>query len=617
MLERLFQNRIRIQTIFLLIADALVIQVSSFMGLWFRFDMQLSKIPEIYVESAIHYAGFYTFLTVFLFYLFRLYSFVWNVAGIREELHIVASCMLSSLFQILGMWMLSLPVPKSYYALCFATLTLCVTLVRLWYRARDSLRLKCGRTTGKRIMIVGAGVSGTIILKEILTSKNTEGNVICFVDDDKNKQGKYLNGILIAGGRVDIPILVKQYRIQDIYLAMPSAPSTETKKILEICYETDCRLKILPGIYQLLNGEVCISGLREIHIEDLLGREPIRANLYEIMESVENRVVFVTGGGGAIGSELCRQIARCNPKQLIIFDVYENNVYDLQQELKWTYPEINFKVLIGSVRNTHRIESVFETYRPDLVYHAAAYKNISLLEASPNEAIKNNVFGTYKMAAAADKYEVEKFILVSEDKSVNPSNIMEASQFICEMVIQMINRHSKTRFAAVRFGNILENRGSVIPQFKKQIEEGGPITVAAPDTACCFMTIPEAVSLILQAGVYIQEGETFILNMGEPVRILDLAENLIRLSGYVPNKDIMIKFTGNDKGDKPYEKLLADRNELQNTLNKCIYIRKQIPLDEEIFKRQLGELYEASSIDSNQIKEIVHKIVPTYGCFNN
>lgn len=582
------------------------------MGLWIRFDMQLSKIPNAYMESVMYYAGFYTFLTVIIFYLFRLYSFVWSVAGIREELHIVAACVVSSLCQKVGMSVLRLSIPRSYYILCFATLILCVTLIRLSYRARCSLRAQCGNYAAKKIMIVGAGVSGTIILKEILTSRNTEGHVVCFVDDDKNKQGKYLNGILIAGGRDDIPILVKQYRIQDIYLAMPSAPGSETKKILEICYGTGCSLKILPGIYQLLNGEVCVSGLREIHIEDLLGREPVRANQNDIMESVKNRVVLVTGGGGAIGSELCRQVAGCNPKLLIIFDVYENNVYDLQQELKWTYPDVNIKVLIGSVRNTHRIESVFEKYRPDLVYHAAAYKNVLLMENSPNEAIKNNVFGTYKMATAADKFGIGQLVLISEDLSANLSSIMEASQYISEMVIQMMDRRSKTRFAAVRFGNILENRGSVIPLFKKQIEEGGPVTISTPDTACCFMTIPEAVSLVLQAGVYVKGGEIFTLNMGEPVRILDLAENLIRLSGYVPNKDIMIRFTGICQSENFYEKLLVDENELQTTLNSCIYIRKRIRFDEEIFERQLDELYKAAVMDSNNIKELVHKIVPTY-----
>ncbi len=612
MIDKLLPKGKRIRMFLLLIVDIFMVQFSSFLGLWLRFDMQISRIPGNYVESVSRYAMLYTAATIFIFLMLRLYSFMWSVAGMREEVHIVTACILASLCQISGMTMLQLPMPRSYFAICFVALTVCVTVTRLSYRIGRSLRSSYGHCAGKKIMIVGAGTSGSIILKEMMTSTYTEGHVVCFVDDDKNKQGKFLNGIPIAGGREDIPELAKRYDVEEIYLAMPSAPAAETKKILEICRETSCELRILPGIYQLLNGEVSVSKLRKIQIEDLLGREPIRVNLNEIMGYVSNKVVLVTGGGGSIGSELCRQIASHNPKQLIVFDVYENNAYDLQQELRRTYPDLNLVVLIGSVRNTHRIESIFEQYRPNIVYHAAAHKHVPLMEDSPNEAIKNNVFGTYKTAVAADKYGTDRFVLISTDKAVNPTNIMGASKRMCEMVIQMMARHSKTEFVAVRFGNVLGSNGSVIPLFKKQIEEGGPVTVTHRDIIRYFMTIPEAVSLVLQAGAYAKGGEIFVLNMGEPVRILDLAENLIRLSGYTPYEDMMIEFTGLRPGEKLYEEMLMDEEGLQDTPNKLIHIGKPIQFDEELFKDQLDDLYETANMDSDEIKTAVQKIVPTY-----
>ena len=596
----------------LLMVDIVLIQFSSFLGLWIRFDMQLSNIPTNYIQAVKDYAPFYILFTIIIFFLLRLYSFMWSVAGMKEETHIVVACVLASLCQISGMTMLELRVPRSYFGICFASLATCVTLVRLSYRIGRSLRSGYGRHKGKRVMIVGAGTSGSMILKEMLTSTYADGHVVCFVDDDKNKQGKYLNGVLIAGDRNDIPVLVQKYNVEEIYVAMPSAPGSETKKILEICRETDCELRILPGIYQLLNGDVSISKLRKVEIEDLLGREPIRVDLNQIMGYVSNKVVLVTGGGGSIGSELCRQIASHNPKQLIVFDVYENNAYDLQQELIRSYPDLNLVVLIGSVRNTHRMESVFEKYRPNIVYHAAAHKHVPLMEDSPNEAIKNNVFGTYKTAKAADKYGADRFVLISTDKAVNPTNIMGASKRMCEMVVQMMNRHSKTEFVAGRFGNVLGSNGSVIPLFKKQIEEGGPVTVTHKDIIRYFMTIPEAVSLVLQAGAYAKGGEIFILNMGEPVRILDLAENLIRLSGYVPYEDINIEFTGLRPGEKLFEEMLMDEEGLQETPNRLIHIGKPIDFDEELFRRQLDELYKIANSDSGQIKEAVRNIVPTY-----
>ena len=461
-------------------------------------------------------------------------------------------------------------------------------------------------------MIVGAGTSGSVILKEMTTSSLVNGCVVCFVDDDKNKAGKFLNGVPVAGNRNDIPRLAEEYKIDEIYIAIPSASAKERKAIIEICRETGCQVKILPGIYQLINGEVSIAKLRNVEIEDLLGRDPIRVNLDEIMGYVSGKVVLVTGGGGSIGSELCRQVASHNPKQLIIFDIYENNAYDIQLELKEKYPDLDLVVLIGSVRNTHRIETVFEQYRPDIVYHAAAHKHVPLMEDSPNEAIKNNVFGTYKTAKAADKYGTKRFVLISTDKAVNPTNIMGASKRMCEMVVQMMNARSKTDFVAVRFGNVLGSNGSVIPLFKKQIEQGGPVTVTHPDIIRYFMTIPEAVSLVLQAGAYAKGGEIFVLDMGEPMKILDLAKNLIRLSGYTPDVDIPIVFTGLRPGEKLYEELLMNEEGMQDTPNKLIHIGKPIEFDMERFEGQLEELYVTANEDGDGIREDVMRIVGTY-----
>lgn len=405
---------------------------------------------------------------------------------------------------------------------------------------------------------------------------------------------------------------MKRYQIQEIIVAMPSANKKEIRKILEICKETNCKLKILPGIYQLVKGEVEISKLRAVQIEDLLGREPIKINLDEVMEYLEGKTVLVTGGGGSIGSELCRQIVAYHPKKLIIVDIYENNAYEIQQELKRKYPKMELIVLIASVRNTHRMESIFCEYKPDVVYHAAAHKHVPLMEDSPNEAIKNNVFGTYKTAMAAAKHGTKRFVLISSDKAVNPTNIMGASKRICEMIIQMLDKESETEFVAVRFGNVLGSNGSVIPLFEKQIAEGGPVTVTHPDIIRYFMTIPEAVSLVLQAGAYAKGGEIFVLDMGEPVKILILAENLIRLSGYIPYEDIDIVFTGLRQGEKLYEELLMEEEGMQSTDNKLIYIGKPIKINEEVFKEQLGRLKYAMNNDDLEIRKIVGEIVETY-----
>ena len=612
-LEKYLPGNKRVRMLVFMAADICTVCLASFLGLFIRFDMNLERIPMEYVEPVLSYLPFYLAATLIVFFLFRMYSTMWSVAGVREAGHIIGACGLASLLQIAGMLMLEMKVPRSYYVLSFFALCACEGLIRLSYRIFTSIRLPGSiKASDRRVLIAGAGTSGAVILKEMLTSQYAQGHVVCFVDDDKNKVGKILNGVPIAGKREDIPGLVEKYKVDEIYIAMPSAPAKDRKEIIEICRETGCRVKILPGIYQLLNGEVSVGKLREVEIEDLLGREPVRVNIDEILDYVHGKVVLVTGGGGSIGSELCRQIAGHQPKTLIVFDVYENNAYDLQQELKDKFPELHLVVLIGSVRNTHRIESVFEKYRPEIVYHAAAHKHVPLMEDSPNEAIKNNVFGTYKTAKAADKYGTKRFVLISTDKAVNPTNIMGASKRMCEMVIQMMNARSKTDFVAVRFGNVLGSNGSVIPLFKKQIEQGGPVTVTHPDIIRYFMTIPEAVSLVLQAGAYAKGGEIFILDMGEPVKILDLAKNLIRLSGYKPGEDIAITFTGLRPGEKLYEELLMDEEGMQDTPNKLIHIGKPIAFDTKEFSEQLDRLYEVANLDSEAIRGEVKKIVPTY-----
>ncbi len=612
-LEKYLPGNKRVRMLVLMAVDICMVCLASFLGLFIRFDMNIGRIPKEYAQAVLNYLPFYVAVTILVFFLLRMYATMWSVAGIREAGHIVGACGLASLLQIAGMLMLEMKVPRSYFVLSSMALCAGEGLVRLSYRILLSMTLPGkNRKEGSRVMIAGAGTSGAVILKEMLTSPFAQGHVVCFVDDDKNKVGKILNGVPIAGKREDIARLVEKYGVDEIYIAMPSAPAKDRKEIIEICRETGCKVKILPGIYQLLNGEVSVGKLREVEIEDLLGREPVRVNIDEILDYVHGKVVLVTGGGGSIGSELCRQIAGHQPKTLIVFDVYENNAYDLQQELKDKFPKLHLVVLIGSVRNTHRIESVFEKYRPEIVYHAAAHKHVPLMEDSPNEAIKNNVFGTYKTAKAADKYGAKRFVLISTDKAVNPTNIMGASKRMCEMVIQMMNAKSKTDFVAVRFGNVLGSNGSVIPLFKKQIEQGGPVTVTHPDIIRYFMTIPEAVSLVLQAGAYAKGGEIFILDMGEPVKILDLAKNLIRLSGYKPGEDIAITFTGLRPGEKLYEELLMDEEGMQDTPNKLIHIGKPIAFDTKEFSEQLDRLYEVANLDSEAIRGEVRKIVPTY-----
>jgi FlaA1/EpsC-like NDP-sugar epimerase len=595
--------------------DALIITLSGPMAIYVRYNLFFEPQAIEFIEHIFQYLPLNLVVTLVVFALFRLYQGIWRYASASDLVNIIGACGVSTVLQYIGLNICKLYVPRSYPFMYFVILTCGVTVFRFMYRILGYFQQK--RTAmihgdKKNTMIVGAGEAGNTLLKELQNSRFSEQKVCCLVDDDPGKLGKYLRGVQVMGSRQDICRLAEEFDVDEIMIAIPSAPHSTVQEILDICSQTSCKLKVLPGIYQLVNGEVSVSKLRNVEIEDLLGRDPVDTKVDSIMGYVSGKTILVTGGGGSIGSELCRQIARHEPKRLVIVDIYENNAYDIQQELKRDYPELDLVVLIGSVRNTHRINSVFESYRPDIVYHAAAHKHVPLMEDSPNEAIKNNVMGTYKTAQAADKYGTSRFVLISTDKAVNPTNIMGASKRLCEMVIQMMNHRSKTEFVAVRFGNVLGSNGSVIPLFKKQIEEGGPVTVTHPDIIRYFMTIPEAVSLVLQAGAQAKGGEIFVLDMGKPVKILDLALNLIRLSGYKPYEDIDIQFTGLRPGEKLYEELLMSEEGLQSTENELIHIGKPIEFDEEEFLQQLEELDELSRTDSPRIKEKVMEIVPTY-----
>ena len=599
----------------LMLVDALIITTAGPMAIYVRYNWLFEPMAIEFIEQIFRYLPVNIIISLVLFGLCRLYQGIWKYASASDLVNIIVACLLSAVTQAIGMSFLGLKYPRSYPFLYFAILAAGVSVFRFMYRILGYIQSRkegMSHAGKKNTMIVGAGDAGYTLLKELQNSRFIDQNVCCIVDDDPGKHGKYLRGVLVAGSRYDICRLAAEYDIDEIMIAIPSASHVMIQEILDICSQTSCKLKVLPGLYQLVNGEVSVSKLRNVEIEDLLGRDPVDTKVDSIMGYVSGKTVLVTGGGGSIGSELCRQIARHEPKKLVIFDIYENNAYDIQQELRKKYSDLDLIVLIGSVRNTHRINQVFEQYRPEIVYHAAAHKHVPLMEDSPNEAIKNNVMGTWKTAQAADKYGVSRFVLISTDKAVNPTNIMGASKRLCEMVVQMMNNQSKTEFVAVRFGNVLGSNGSVIPLFKKQIEAGGPVTVTHPDIIRYFMTIPEAVSLVLQAGAQAKGGEIFVLDMGKPVKILDLALNLIRLSGYKPYEDIDIQFTGLRPGEKLYEELLMSEEGLQNTENDLIHIGKPIEFNEELFRDQLEELDRMSREDSPHIKEKVMEIVPTY-----
>lgn len=600
----------------IVIADILAVIIAYGLALLLRFDMKYSEIPDQYIEGYMYYIVLASVLLVCCYVIAKLYRSVWSYAGINEILKtcvasIVACVLTGVVFSIAIMRM-----PISFYLIGWLLVFGFTASIRMMYRLLRRMRIKAdnskGNTERQNIMIIGAGAAGLVLLREYRNSYYLTDKVKIFIDDNAQKWNKYLDGVLIEGGRDKILESVEKYRINKIILAMPSADRKDIRDILEICKETDCQIQTVPGVYQLVNGEVNVSKLRNVEIEDLLGRDPIEVNLDEILGYIKGKTVLVTGGGGSIGSEICTQLAEHEVGHLIIFDIYENNAYDIQQKLRWNHPELNLTVLIGSVRNTHRINGVMKKYKPDVVFHAAAHKHVPLMEDSPNEAIKNNVFGTYKTASAAGRNHVKKFVLISTDKAVNPTNIMGASKRMCEMIVQTLNHFYETDFVAVRFGNVLGSNGSVIPLFKKQIAAGSPVTVTHPDIIRYFMTIPEAVSLVLQAGAYAKGGEIFVLDMGEPVKIADLAKNLIRLSGYKLGEDIEIEYTGLRPGEKLYEELLMDEEGLQDTENKMIHIGKPIDMDEEKFMHQLIKLRDAANDDSDAIRAMVKEIVPTY-----
>ena len=597
--------------------DLLAVFAASILALLVRFDFHIMNVPSEYLDEVWRTIPYMAIVTLVIFWFLRLYSSLWSYAGALEMMYVVSACVLDAITNaaliLVRNWGDMFPVPRSFYVLYGIFLFILVMGCRYSYRGLRVLRnMHRAGVYRRNVLVIGAGDAGNQIIKEISNSRYVRKKVVGVIDDDRNKIGNYIHGAKVVGDRNDILAKVQELHVHEIIIAMPSANQKQIKEILDICKDTGCTLKRLPGIYQLVNGDVSVSKLKDVDVNDLLGRDPVSVDLQSIMDYVSGKVVMVTGGGGSIGSELCRQIAAHKPKLLIIVDIYENTTYDVQNELKVKFPELNLVVLIASVRNTNRMNWIFEHYKPEIIYHAAAHKHVPLMEDSPNEAIKNNVLGTWKIVQAADRYGVKKFVMISSDKAVNPTNIMGASKRICEMIIQTYNRRSRTDFVAVRFGNVLGSNGSVIPLFQKQIERGGPVTVTHPDIVRYFMTIPEAVSLVLQAGAYAKGGEIFVLDMGEPVKILDLAKNLILLSGHKPDEDIHIVFTGLRPGEKLYEEMLMDEEGLQDTANKLIHIGKPIELDETKFMQQLEELKEYVVTEPDDIRERVKEIVPTY-----
>lgn len=626
-----------IRVLMLLCIDLVLVNLASMLGLFVRFEFSPAAIIKSgFLINWIEYSAIYSVAAIAIFFPMKLYSSLWQFAGVRELMHIVFAVGIIAVLQFVMIFTGLHKLPKSYPIINGMFLVGFLGFSRLAYRLlRSELRGKGGPGGGgrKRTMMIGAGSAGAMALREFQTSDRSENEVVCFIDDDPAKKGGYIRNVKIVGGRDEIERVVKEMDIEEIVFAIPAASSKSRREIFELCKKTDATLKIIPGIFQLANGEVTLQKIRSVDVLDLLGRDSVKVDLTEIAGYLTSKCVLVTGGGGSIGSELCRQIAGFAPAQLVIFDVYENSAYGIQQELVRKFPQLNLKVLIGSVRDAGRVDEVFREYRPSIVFHAAAHKHVPLMEDSPAEAVKNNVFGTLQVAQAADRYAVKTFVMISTDKAVNPTNVMGASKRICEMIVQSMAQRSQTKYVAVRFGNVLGSNGSVIPLFKEQIEAGGPVTVTHKDIIRYFMTIPEAVSLVLQAGSYAQKGEIFVLDMGEPVRIDDLARNMIRLSGFEPDVDIEVKYTGLRPGEKLYEELLMNEEGMRNTANELIHIGRPLELDDERFWKQLEELREAcervgsgsgsgsggngsggsgSGSGGEQVRRLVEGIVPTY-----
>lgn len=626
-------------SILLAVYDIMAVNVSYFLALLFRFDGFFSQIPDYYVRAYVKFIPIYTILCLVIFYASKMYQSVWQYASFNELAHTCIGSTVASLLHILLITVIYYRMPISYYlwGSCFQMILLVAARFSYRFLLLEIRRVRSSDGS-HNVMVIGAGGAGQTIIRSIVRNRLSGDKVVCIIDDNPNKWNRYIDGIPIVGGRDDIMYFVEKYDIDKIYIAIPSASKENKRDIINICSETNCVLKNLPDFYQYANTDINIGSLRDVSVEDLLGREPLRTDMSDVFEMIKGKTILVTGGGGSIGSELCRQIAAHQPERLIIFDIYENNAYAIQQELREKYPEMELTVLIGSVRDSRRLEYVFKKYHPDIVYHAAAHKHVPLMEDSPCEAIKNNVVGTYKTAYAAMINNCKRFVLISTDKAVNPTNIMGASKRLCEMVIQAFDRCVKngdmssistlhihpraaaaepegklrTEFVAVRFGNVLGSNGSVVPLFKQQIERGGPLTVTHPDIVRYFMTIPEAVSLVLLAGAYAHGGEIFVLDMGSPVKIDTLARNLIKLSGLVPDVDIKIEYTGLRPGEKLYEEKLMAEEGLKRTPNKLIHIGNPIPFDTVEFRAQLEELMTAAYDNDDDIRTIVEKMVPTY-----
>ena len=629
----------------LMVYDALSLAFSYFIALWLRFDLRYTTIDYPYLEAWKHFLPLYILFSLVVFWYLKLYKSIWRFASYSELLRVSVATIISALFHTVGITLLYIRMPISYYFIGALLQYVAVLGIRFSYRFILLIRKIRVKQVNSRIMVIGAGSAGQMLIRDIQRAGEVDGEVVCIIDDNQNKWGRTIDNIPVVGGRENILEMVEKYSIDKIFLAIPSATAQQRRDILNICNETSCELKNLPGMYQLVLGQVTASAMRNVSVEDLLGRDPIRVDLQEVFQFINGKTVLVTGGGGSIGSELCRQIAAHSPKELIIFDIYENNAYSIQLELKEKYPDLKLTVLIGSVRDSRRIYQVFETYHPEIVYHAAAHKHVPLMEESPCESIKNNALGTYKTAYAALTHGCKRFVLISTDKAVNPANIMGASKRICEMIIQAFDKKIKagkaeeipqlythkgmenadktgngtvfrdihTEFVAVRFGNVLGSNGSVIPIFKRQIEKGGPVTVTHPDIIRYFMTIPEAVSLVLEAGTFAKGGEIFVLDMGSPVKIDTLARNLIRLSGFKPDVDIRIEYSGLRPGEKLYEEKLMAEEGLEDTENSRIHIGKPLCFDVDTFLEKVDGLMEvAYKNKEGEIREMVKDIVETY-----
>ena len=601
----------RIRTAILVIVDIFLLNLSFFVSLLVSFNFTM---PKEYISLYFTHIFVYIFIELIVFKFFKLYSSLWRYASIDELIKVAMAVILSNVLISSYLMMVNDMLPKSMYVVIILFDMAFIGGARFSYRISRKLEREHKHSQNeKRVMIVGAGIAGIMVLEEMNSHIELNSRAIAFIDDDGTKKGKLIRDVPVVGNKFDIYSAAINKDIDEIIVAIPSSSKSELKAILEECKKTRCKIKTLPGIYDIIDNKLSISQLRDVQIEDLLGREEIKLDEAVICDYITGKTVLITGGGGSIGSELCRQISNFEPKKLVILDIYENNAYDIQNELLSEHKNLNLNVIIASVRDKSRIDQVIRDINPDIVFHAAAHKHVPLMEANPKEAIKNNVLGTLNLVQAVNKYKIQKFVLISTDKAVNPTNIMGASKRLCEMIVQSINEVSDSDFVAVRFGNVLGSNGSVIPIFKRQIEKGGPITVTDPDIIRYFMTIPEAAQLVIQAGSIAKGGEVFVLDMGEPVKIVDLAKDLIRLSGYEPYEDIDIEFTGLRPGEKLFEELLLDDEGLSATAYEKIFIGKPMYTDYKLILNNIEKLkYTLVSGDDMDIKKLMKTIVITY-----